>query len=65
VIIIAREELNKAASGLSQPRKEAASFDKWMAPAMGRTVEAATADRSESSVSALQSLYKNRLTRFE
>ncbi len=65
MIIIAREELNKAASGLSQPRREAASFDKWMAPAAGRVADTATPPLQEGGVNSLQNLYKNRLTRFE
>ncbi len=64
MIIIAREELNKAAAGLNQPRKEATSFDKWMTTSNGN--KATSEDRMQDTAqSASQNLYRNRLTRFE
>ena len=43
MIIIPREELNRAALGLNKPREDAGAFGRWLAAASGSKAESSPA----------------------
>ncbi|QQG36521.1 MAG: hypothetical protein HYS17_01650 [Micavibrio aeruginosavorus] len=65
MIIIAREELNQAASGLTEPRREGFAFRRWLATEAPAKHEADAASLDRPTAQPVADLYKNRFWRCE